>query len=184
MKTSRFLTISLIVMLCFILVGCSQSSPAPATTTPAATTPASAPPVAKIDGKPYSVATFSVTVPTGWTQMKTDAGTDVGVQIYKGMDIVTIGVAGLNMNDTEAKSQVERTATQYKGTAPEKVQMFGREFWKTTFTAASVYQTTYLSMKDGKMISVKIAGKDHDKNDMIKSILSTVKFNYDAIKSK
>lgn len=58
-----------------------------------------------------------------------------------------------------------------------KEQIFGREFWKTSYTAASTYQTSYLSIKDGKLISVKVAGKDHDKNESIKEILNTLKFN-------
>lgn len=192
MKTTRFLALFLVLALCFILAGCSQASSTPPsattpvkppTTTPATTTPAAAPAKSSIEGATYSVPSFSLVVPKGWEQMKTDKGTDVGVQIYKGMDIVQVGVAGLNMSNTEAQKQTERTAKQYKGTTPEKVQMFGREFWKTTYTAASTYQTSYLSMKDGKMISVKLAGKDHDKNETIKAILGTLKFNYGAIKS-
>lgn len=130
-----------------------------------------------IEGTLYTCPAFSLMVPKGWEKMVTDKGTDVGVQIYKGYDMVQVGVGGLNMNETEAQQQTEATAKQYSGTPAAKEQIFGREFWKTTYTAASTFQTSYLAMKDGKMISVKVAGKDHDKNDTIKEILKTLKFN-------
>lgn len=167
----------------FVMTGCDQGSnsgtagKAGSPTAGAEAKPAADAGKSSLEGTLYTSPAFSIMVPKGWEKMVTDKGTDVGVQIYKGYDMVQVGVAGLNMKDSEAQQQSEAAAKQYGGTPPAKEQIFGREFWKTSYTAASVYQTSYLAIKDGKLMSVKIAGKDHDKNATIKEIVNTLKFN-------
>jgi hypothetical protein len=97
--------------------------------------------------------------------------------MYKGTnDIIEVSVRGYNMTAGEDKSQSEGFAQRYNGTKPEQVDFAGMKFWKTTFTAGSVYQTSYMSMKNGQLVAVKIAGPDHETNQTMSGILSTLKF--------
>ncbi len=153
----------LIVFLTSIL-GCSQSG-SPGGVANQASVPS-------IEGSTFDAQGFTILVPKGWESVKIDGG----VQMYKGSDIVQVYIRGYNMTAGEDKGQTESNSKRYNGTQPEQIDIFGMRFWKTTYTAASVYQTSYLSMKNGQLVSVQAAGPDHDKNETIKGILNTLKF--------
>lgn len=158
----------LLVMLMSVLPGCSQGSTPDKTIGPAT----SSADVPTIEGTVFEAPGFTIVVPKGWESIKIDGG----VQMFKGSDIVQVYIRGYNMTAGEDKGQTESNAKRYGGTQPEQIDIFGMKFWKTTYTAASVYQTSYLSMKNGQLVSVQIAGPDHDKNEAIKGILNTLKF--------
>lgn len=158
----------LLIALMAAVPGCSQGG-TPSGTPGDTANQASVP---DIEGRTFDAQGFTIVVPKGWQSMKIDGG----VQMYKDNDIVQIYIRGFNMTAGEDKIQTERNARQYNGTQPEQIDIFGMKFWKTTYTAASVYQTSYLSMKNGQLVSVQIAGNNHETNETIKGILGTLKF--------
>lgn len=178
MKRRGIICIALLLMavLSLSLAGCSSNSASNTTSSTASTSNAAKnDPLAnapKIEGTTFDDPKFSITVPKGWQTMKIDSG----IQMYLGMDTVQVFVRGSNLSDTEDKRQIESMAKDYQGTPAEQIDIFGKKFWKTTYTQASLSQTTYLSVANGQLVSVQVGGKDHDKNDTLKGILATLKF--------
>lgn len=158
----------LLIAFMVAMPGCSQGS------TPSGTPGGTANQVSvpAIEGSTFDAQGFTIVVPKGWESVKIDGG----VQMYKGSHIVQIYIRGYNMTAGEDKGQTESNSKRYNGTQPEQIDIFGMKFWKTTYTAASVYQTSYLSMKNGQLVSVQIAGADHETNETIKGMLGTLKF--------
>jgi hypothetical protein len=125
------------------------------------------------EGEKFETDQFSVIIPKGWEKMEVDGG----VQIYKmSGEIVEVHFRGSNQTEESAKQQAQSNADQYKGTAPQEVEKWGKKFWATTFTASGVEQTSFLRIEDGVMIAVKAAGKDHMNNKEITGILDTIAF--------
>lgn len=168
MKRPGLIPSLLLIVFITAILGCSQDG----TTSTAPSSSGNQASVPTIEGSTFDAPGFTIVVPKGWESVKVDGG----VQMYKGNDIVQVYIRGFNMTAGEDKGQTESNAKRYNGTPPEQIDIFGMKFWKTTYTAASVYQTSYLSMKNGQLVSVQIAGADHDKNDTIKGILNTLKF--------
>lgn len=164
MKRPGLITSLLLIAFMIAMPGCSQGG------TPSGTTNQAN--VKTIEGSTFDAPGFTIVVPNGWESVKIDGG----VQMYKGSDIVQVYIRGYNMTAGEDKGQTESNSKRYSGTKPEQIDIFGMKFWKTTYTAASVYQTSYLSMKNGQLVSVQIAGPDHGTNETIKGILNTLKF--------
>lgn len=177
----RFYPVLLALLLTLLLItGCSgSSSPSKATATPeatAASTPASQPASAgnaALEGEVYKAEKFSVTVPKGWEKMDVQGG----VQLYKmSGEIVEVHYRGENQGEDHAKQQVESLASQYGGTTPNEVELLGKTFWTTTFTASGVKQTSYLRMENGVMLSIKCAGANHETDPEFGAILQSIVF--------
>lgn len=164
MRRPGLITGLLLIAFIIAMLGCSQGG------TPGGTTNQASVPT--IEGSTFDAQGFTIIVPKGWESVKIDGG----VQMYKGSDIVQVYIRGYNMTAGEDKGQTESNSKRYNGTQPEQIDVFGMKFWKTTYKAASVYQTSYLSMKNGQLVSVQIAGPDHETNETIKGILNTLKF--------
>ncbi|MHB1314315.1 MAG: hypothetical protein ACYCX2_02370 [Christensenellales bacterium] len=165
----------LIIVLCLSLtVGCAKTSgpAAQKTTEPAQTTAQSQEPAnTPQSGSQYETDDFSLIVPQGWEIMDIDGG----VQLYKmSGEVFEVHFRGYNMSGDEAKQQVESTARQYSGTAPSEVDLLGKRFWTTEFTAAGVLQATYLCIDEGVMISVKYGGPGFKTNPEFKAILDSI----------
>ncbi len=128
---------------------------------------------AMLEGTSYESDSFSIIVPDGWEVMDVDGG----VQLYKTSgEIIEVHYRGSNQGDDHAKQQVENLYEQYSGTTPVETELLGKTFWKTTFTTSGVYQTSYMRMENGEMLSVKLAGANHENDPEFEAIVNSVVF--------
>ncbi len=165
----KYIIILIGLCLLFCAAGC-QGDAASNTGSPSEN---EAPQSAEPNGDMVDKETFSVLVPKGWEVMDVDGG----VQIYKmSGEVFEVHFRGSNMNDTEAQQQAESTAKQYEGTQPELVELLGKQFWTTTFTAGGVKQVTNLCIEEGVMISVKYGGPNYETNPDFEAILDSITF--------
>lgn len=134
---------------------------------------AAAPEAGSLEGDPYSAEKFTITVPDGWEVMDVDGG----VQLYKmSGEIIEVHFRGENQGEDHAKQQAESNASMYSGTTPEEVELLGKMFWATTFTASGVEQTSYLRMEDGVLLSIKCAKGNYETPDYA-AIIDSIVFN-------
>ncbi|HZK29535.1 MAG TPA: hypothetical protein VFD19_04890, partial [Clostridia bacterium] len=89
---------------------------------------------------------FTIVVPKDWEVMDVEGG----VQLYKmSGEVIEVHYRGSNQIAEAAKQQAEFLANMYKGTEPKEVELLGKKFWMTSFTAGGQDQTSYLRMEDG-----------------------------------
>lgn len=180
MKKTGILLLTLSLFL--FISGCSgnsdgQQSAAP---TPSGSPEASpqvsettAPENGSLEGETYSAEKFSITVPEGWEAMDVDGG----VQLYKmSGEIIEVHFRGKNQGEDHAKQQAESNASMYSGTTPKEVELLGKTFWATTFTASGVEQTSYLRIEDGVMLSIKCAKGNYETPEYA-AIIDSIVFN-------
>jgi len=161
-----FLAVTLLLVL---NIGCQSNLSTTSSNTPPQNESSKS---AEPKGKTVEKDTFFILVPEGWEVMDVDGG----VQIYKmSGEVFELHFRGYNMNDTEAKQQAESMAKQYNGTEPKQIDLLGKQFWTTSFTANGVPQVTNLCMQDGVMLSVKYGGPNYESNPDFKTILDSVK---------
>lgn len=124
-------------------------------------------------GTMKETAEFKVLVPDGWEFADFKNG---ALQTYNrsGSYAVQVKRAGMNMTEANVQSNVASMAKRYKGTGPDKVQMFGLTFYKTTYKFGSSSQTLYSAFKDGTMISITLVGKDHETDSNIQAVLKSI----------
>jgi hypothetical protein len=162
----------MLVILPVIVAGCSNGKPASSTS--ATNAPTAVVTQKPLEGTAFKTDKFTITVPSGWESMEVNGG----VQLYKmSGEIIEVHYRGSDQSDDSAKQQVESNATQYSGTTPKEVDLLGKKFWATTFTASGVKQTSYIRMENGVMLSIKCAGSDHETNPVFASILNSIIFN-------
>jgi hypothetical protein len=75
-----------------------------------------------------------------------------------------------------SKYLIENTIEQQNGTAIGEVKMFDVTFFKTSFTANGMDQTSFAGEKNGKAFNIIMGGKDHQNNVEINAILESIKF--------
>jgi hypothetical protein len=168
-----------IILALFLLVsGCSgktagnTGAAASGAGTQAAEPVASEAPALK--GEVHKADKFSITVPKGWEVMDVEGG----VQLYKmSGEIIEVHYRGSNQTEDSAKQQAESNASLYSGTTPQEVELLGKKFWATTFTASGVKQTSYLRIEDGVMLSIKCAGPNFETSSEFKAILDSIVFS-------
>lgn len=171
------LTLLVLGLSLLLITSCSKGASTQATATPA-TTATAAPASAGADnaalkGEVYKTDRFSITVPDGWEKMDVQGG----VQLYKmSGEIIEVHYRGENQSEDHAKQQAESVASQYGGTDPKEVELLGKTFWTTTYTASGVKQTSYLRMENGEMLSVKCAGANHETDPVFAAILQSIEF--------
>ncbi len=168
----RYVLAVLALTLVILLAGCAgkTESPESGKDAPAAGTAA---PESGIKGELFESDKFSITVAKGWEKMDIDGG----VQIYKmSGEAVQVYIRGMNMSDTEAKSQAESQSKQYSGTAPEEVERWGKSWWTTTYTAMDLEQLKYLRIESGQLVSVSAAAKDIAGDSDIQGMLESLTF--------
>ncbi len=126
---------------------------------------------ASIDGTKAETAKFSIIIPTGWEKMDVDGG----FQLYKmSGEIVEVHFRGFNQGDTHAKLQVEGQVKAYGGTEAKEIELLGKKFWNTTYTANGVKQVYNACIEGGIMISVKYGGPNLDTNPDYMKIVNSV----------
>jgi hypothetical protein len=124
----------------------------------------------EIKGSKFENEFFSIIVASGYTKMNIDGG----IQIYKGYDIIEVSFRGTNMAENEAEIGANSLAKSYKGTTPEKTQLLGLWFYKTTIEINNTTQTVWLAIKNGKKINISITGKNHETNADLQGMFKTI----------
>ena len=137
----------------------------------------------KVKGVIYETEKFSILVPDGWETKDLSNDGAVAVMITKGEDLMQIAVYldpyyTADYPDAKAYSKylIKNTIDQQKGTAIEEVTMFDANFFKTTFTANGMYQTSFAGDKNGEVVNIIMGGEDHNNNVEIKAMLESIKF--------
>lgn len=126
---------------------------------------------AAVPGTVKETANFKILVPTGWEFSDFGNG---ALQTYNKMGsfMVELKIAGENM--TDVKSNVDNFVTQYKGSGPDKVEMLGLSFFKTTYDKGSQHMSYYAALKNGKMISISLLGPAHETDATIQDVLKSI----------
>lgn len=126
-----------------------------------------------IAGEKYETDNFSIVVPDGWEVMDVEGG----VQLYKmSGEVFEVHFRGSGQSEGHVEQQTEFTAENYEGTTPEEVDLLGKRFWTTSYTAAGVPQVSYITIENGVMISVKYGGPDYQDNPDFEGILNSIVF--------
>jgi hypothetical protein len=129
---------------------------------------------AMAQGTIKETADFKITVPAGWEFSDFGNG---AVQTYNKMGtfMIELKKAGENMTDKDVEAGVASLAQQYKGTTPEKVEMLGLTFYKTTFDRSSQHHTFYAAInKNGKKVSIDLMGPDHEKGANLQGAFKSI----------
>lgn len=162
-------TLALILAAMFILfafAACGGETDEKDKTTKAGDTTAAA-----VQGTKIETAKFSMVVPDGWEKMDVDGG----YQLYKmSGEIVEVHFRGFNQGETHAKLQVEGQAKSFSGSEAKEIDLLGKKFWNTTYTANGVKQVFNACIEDGVMISVKYGGPNLDTNPDYMKIVNSV----------
>jgi hypothetical protein len=137
----------------------------------------------KVKGTMYETDKFSILVPDGWETKDLSNEGAVAVVITKGEDLMQLVVYldpyySAEYPDAKAYSKylIENTMDQQSGTAIEEVTMFDTTFFKTSFTANGMDQTSFAGDKNGKVVNIIMGGKDHQNNVEIKAMMDSIKF--------
>jgi hypothetical protein len=174
---NKYRVMTVVVLALFLLItGCSSKSGTTKTEASASVAQISgttSPEKTALEGSTFETDKFSITVPKGWESMEVDGG----VQLYKmSGEIIEVHYRGMNQNEGDDKQQVESVASQYSGTTPAEVELLGKTFWSTTYTASGVKQVSNLRIEDGVMLSIKCAGPGFDTNPEFTAILDSIVF--------
>jgi len=139
-----------------------------------------------VKGAIYETEMFSILVPDWWETKDLSTEGAVAVVITKGEDHMQLGVylapyytdkyPDTATAEAYSKDLIENTVEQQNGTAVEEVTMFDVTFFKTSFTANGMYQTSFAGEKNGKAFSIITDGKDHQDNEEIKAMLESIEF--------
>ncbi len=170
MKKSSLL-LTMFLLLISLLTGCGSSSKASTSQPPSASqaeetknAPA---------GDKYDNDKFSLIVPAGWITMEIDGG----IQLFKTTgEVFELHFRGYNLNDSEAKTQVESLAKQYDGTEVKETDLLGKRFWSTTYTASDVPQTANLLVENGVLLTIMYGGPEYESNPDFQAIIDSVVF--------
>jgi uncharacterized surface protein with fasciclin (FAS1) repeats len=128
---------------------------------------------AAVQGAVKESDNFKILVPNGWEFSDFKNGT---VQTYNKMGtfMVEVKIAGTNMTEADVKSGVDTFVKQYKGSGPDKVEMFGLSFLKTTFDKSSQHMSYYAAIKGGKQVSIQLLGPAHETDANIQAVLKSI----------
>jgi len=137
----------------------------------------------KVKGTTYETDKFSILVPDGWVTKDLTNDGAIAVMVTKGEDLMQL-VVYLNpyytadYPDAKAYSKylIDNTIEQQNGTAIKEVKMFDVTFFKTSFTANGMEQTSFAGDKNGEVVNIIMGGKDNQNNVEIKAMLDSIKF--------
>ena len=163
----KWLTVLLILMLCFAFVSCDEDKEGEEKETTNVPEQKST-----IKGETYEAEDFTMTIAEGFSKMDIDGG----VQAYKGKDVIEVWVRGFNNTETDAKNGAENLAKNHDGTEVEKIQKFGIDFYVTTFEAFGNPQTVYVGLINGKKIQIGIMGKDYQEDELLQGMFDSIIF--------
>jgi hypothetical protein len=107
-------------------------------------------------------------VATGYNKMNISGG----IQAYQGSNAIEVWV---RPSTQDAKAVAEKFAADYGGTSPEQVELAGRSFYATSFTASGYEQTKYIAISDGNRIEIGLTGSGHKDNKDLQGMLNSIK---------
>lgn len=123
------------------------------------------------EGKYFEAEFFTIFIADGYTAMVVNGG----VQAYKGNNFIEIHVRGFNNTEVDAETSIKILAKNFEGTEPEKINLLGQVFYHSYIQAQGISQDVYLSVKDGRKISITLSGKDHEKDEDLKVMFGSIK---------
>lgn len=128
---------------------------------------------AAVQGTVKETADFKILVPNGWEFSDFGNGK---LQTYNKMGtfMVELSIAGNNMTEADVKSQVDTFVKTNKGSGPDKVDMFGLPFYKTTYDKSSMHMSYYWALKNGKKINISLLGPSHETDPTIQEVLKSI----------
>jgi len=163
----KWLMVLMILFLCFSFVSCDEDREAEGNNT--AEVPEQE---TTIKGEQYETDDFSMIIADGFSKLEIDGG----VQAYKSNDVIEIWLRGFNNTENDAKSGAENLSKTHKGTEVQKTNLFGLDFYQTTFEAFGNPQTVYVGIKDGKKVQIGVAGKGHENNEILQGMFKSISF--------
>jgi len=122
-------------------------------------------------GKMYEAQKFFILWPDLWDVVDVPGG----VQIYTSSNTVLMTISAGAASEAEVKTQIEEMVKQNSGTPLEEVTMFGVKLYKTAFKLDDKDQTIYSGITNGEQVTIKIVGEDNQNNEIIKSMLASIK---------
>lgn len=128
--------------------------------------------VATLKGEPYEKDDFVMTIAEGFSRLDIDGG----VQAYKGNDMIEVWVRGYNNTETDAKNGAENLSKTYKGTEPQKTNIFGIDFYHTSIEAFGRPQTVYVGIYNGKKVQIALSGKDYQNDKFLQGMFNSITF--------
>src|SRR6056297_675548 len=141
----NWLLVLLIIVLCLSFVGCDKEKEAEDNNTTKVPEQ-----VTTIKGDRFETDDFSMIIADGFSKFEIDGG----VQAYKSNDVIEIWLRGFNNTENDAKSGAENLSKTHNGTEVQKTNLFGLDFYQTTFEAFGNPQTVYVGIKDGKKVQI------------------------------
>lgn len=128
----------------------------------------------KIQGSIKGNVAFQLLVPDGW--QFTDFGND-SLQVYNMMGTLMVSLKrdGYNMTEQDEEKLIAGFAAQYKGSTPEKVSFKGMN-WNKTVYDYGMHQSLFTCIRDGRKISLQLAGTDHENNEIIQAVVDSIEF--------
>jgi hypothetical protein len=134
----------------------------------------------KSSGEAFENNYFKAMIPDGWTVF--DDSKLGMMQIYPKGDTsiyrttIHLKFEGKGNWHGTPEQSIANMASNYNGTAPEKVVINGIEYYKTTYEYSGHKQTMMVSKRNGSKITVTLIGKDYEKNPDIPKILETISY--------
>ena len=137
---------------------------------------------------------FSILVPDGWKTKDLSYEQEylsdiVAVMITKGEDVMSVAMdidpyvsnpndytAAYPDADAMSKEYAENTMEQNGGTPLEVVTMLDVGFFKTSVTVDGKDTTAFAGARDGRVVSILMAGTDNQENPELKAMLESITF--------
>lgn len=124
-----------------------------------------------IDGENLATDKFTVTKINGWEHMDVPGG----FQIYKNSgEILQMQFLGNNVSEGEDKALLEGLKAQYGGTDLKEVELFGLNFYMTSYTANAVDQAFYSTVLNGEQIKLQVTGTTYETDKDIKAMVESI----------
>jgi len=163
----KWFVVLLILLLCFSFVSCDKDKDTEETNTTKVQEKETT-----IKGEKFETDDFTMIIADGFSKLEIDGG----VQAYKSNDMIEIWLRGFNNTENDAKNGAENLSKTYKGTEVQKTNLFGLDFYQTTFEAFGNPQTVYVGIKDGKKVQIGVAGKGHETNEILQGMFKSISF--------
>jgi|GEM_PF-1456228 len=162
-----------VFLILFIVNGCGGNGNEPGNAAPAGK-----------KGEVFENKFFKATIPQGWTVF--DDSKLGMMRIYPEKDTsmyaptIHLKFEGPISGHFEWAGTPEQAisymATNYNGSAPEKITINKIEYYKTTYEYGGQKQTMYVAKKEGNKITITLVGKDFEKDPDIPNILETISY--------
>ncbi|PKP01885.1 MAG: hypothetical protein CVU11_13880 [Bacteroidetes bacterium HGW-Bacteroidetes-6] len=129
--------------------------------------------MAVIEGKIRGNSAFNLLVPTRW-EFADFGNNAIQVCNIMGSFMVSLKKNGLNTTEQDEAALIALMSEKYNGTQVERVEFKGINWFKIVFDASGFHQSLFTAIKDGRKISIQLAGPDHESNEIIQAIFNSI----------